>query len=133
VSMPAFLQRLFSSLAHPLTKPVGGGLTDLELSLLGCLVPRESLLHGLHHLHAPYTACFLPYESLTSRVVVFPVFPSVYHRLLLQSTCTLLCVWLKPWIGAPFVYLRRCSAVDLPHGHTRLLNMRLFIVICPQC
>jgi len=30
VPMPALLQRLFSSLAHPLTKPIGGGLTEQE-------------------------------------------------------------------------------------------------------
>src|SRR5260221_13006967 len=29
-------------------------------------------------------------------MLVFPVFPPVYHKLLLQSTCTLLCIWLKP-------------------------------------
>lgn len=49
--MSAVRKRLLASLTHPLAEPIGRGLTDLDSSARGCLVPGESLLHSFDHLH----------------------------------------------------------------------------------
>jgi hypothetical protein len=60
VPMSAFLQRLLSTLTHPLPEPIGCRLADRKPSLLRCLVPGESLGHCFYYLYARYIqlACF---------------------------------------------------------------------------
>lgn len=62
--MSAFLERLLSALTHPLAEPIGRRLADLESSLLGCLMPMESLLHGLNHLHPSQVSFAFFHEHL---------------------------------------------------------------------
>src|SRR2546421_703240 len=48
---PAFAQGFLARFPHPLTKPIGRGLADLQPGALGCFMPGKSLLHSLNDLY----------------------------------------------------------------------------------
>jgi hypothetical protein len=83
VSMPAFLQRQLSSLAHPPTKPIGDGLTGSRAQLVWLPHPTKSLLHGLGDLHSRRIQLVFFHESSSLLARAGPA-----HQLGRQETST---------------------------------------------